>query len=63
MSGQSARVILRRPGRLLEADNWIVSETTSPVDYTPIITATTFSQRRLKWSSDATLDSLPRRSH
>jgi hypothetical protein len=25
-------------------DNWIVSETTSPVDYTPIITATTSSQ-------------------
>jgi hypothetical protein len=26
------------------ADNWIVSETTSPVDYKPIITATTSSQ-------------------
>jgi hypothetical protein len=26
------------------ADNWIVSETTSPVDYTPIVTATTFSR-------------------
>jgi hypothetical protein len=26
------------------ADNWIISETTSPVDYTPIITATTSSQ-------------------
>ncbi|MEH2525658.1 MULTISPECIES: hypothetical protein [unclassified Bradyrhizobium] len=25
-------------------DNWIISETTSPVDYTPIITATTPSQ-------------------
>src|SRR6266404_5011046 len=25
-------------------DNWIVSETTSPVDYTPIFTATTFSR-------------------
>ena len=25
------------------ADNWIVSETTSPVDYTPIVTATTSS--------------------
>lgn len=25
-------------------DNWIVSETTSPVDYTPIVTATTFSR-------------------
>ena len=26
------------------ADNWVVSETTSPVDYTPIVTATTISQ-------------------
>jgi hypothetical protein len=26
-------------------DNWIVSETTSPVDYAPIVTATTFSRR------------------
>jgi hypothetical protein len=26
-------------------DNWIVSETTSPVDYTPIVTATTTSSR------------------
>jgi hypothetical protein len=26
------------------ADNWIVSETTSPVDYTPIVSATTFSR-------------------
>jgi hypothetical protein len=26
------------------ADNWIVSETTSPVDYTPIVTATTSSR-------------------
>jgi hypothetical protein len=25
-------------------DNWIVSETTSPVDYMPIVTATTFSR-------------------
>jgi hypothetical protein len=25
-------------------DTWIVSETTSPVDYTPIVTATTFSR-------------------
>ena len=25
-------------------DNWIVSETTSPVDYTPIVTATTLSR-------------------
>ena len=26
------------------AENWIVSETTSPVDYKPIVTATTFSR-------------------
>ena len=26
------------------ADNWIVSETTSPVDYTPIVTASTSSR-------------------
>ena len=45
------------------ADNWIVSETTSPVDYTPIVTATTFSRGGSNGSSDATLDSLPRRSH
>ena len=25
------------------SDNWIVSETTSPVDYTPIVSATAFS--------------------
>ena len=25
-------------------DNWIISETTSPVNYTPIVTATTFSR-------------------
>ncbi|WP_245283714.1 hypothetical protein [Bradyrhizobium sp. URHD0069] len=25
-------------------DNWVVSETTSPVDYAPIVTATTFSR-------------------
>jgi hypothetical protein len=27
-----------------DGDNWIVSETTSPVDYMPIVTATTFSR-------------------
>ena len=26
------------------SDNWIISETTSPVDYTPIVTATAFSR-------------------
>jgi hypothetical protein len=25
-------------------DNWVVSETTSPVDYTPVVVATTFSR-------------------
>jgi hypothetical protein len=32
-------------------DNWIVSETTSPVDYTPIVTATTSSRRGSNGSS------------
>jgi hypothetical protein len=32
-------------------DNWIVSETTSPVDYTPIVTATTSSRRSPDGSS------------
>src|SRR5229473_5230048 len=33
------------PARPVPAsDNWIVSETTSPVDYTPIVTATTSSR-------------------
>jgi hypothetical protein len=32
-------------------DNWIVSETTSPVDYAPIVTATTFSRRGSDGSS------------
>lgn len=32
----------QRPAR--SEDNWAVSETTSPVDYTPIVTATTFAQ-------------------
>jgi hypothetical protein len=34
-----------RPAR--GGDNWIISETTSPVDYTPIVTATTSSRVRL----------------
>jgi hypothetical protein len=33
------------------SDNWIVSETTSPVDYAPIVTATTFSRRGSDGSS------------
>ena len=36
----SRRRIARRAG----GDNWIVSETTSPVNYTPIVTATAFSR-------------------
>ena len=32
------------PAAPSEADNWVVSETTSPVDYKPIVTATTFSR-------------------
>jgi hypothetical protein len=33
------------------SDNWIVSETTSPVDYAPIVNATTFSRRGSDGSS------------
>ena len=32
-------------------DNWLVSETTSPVDYAPVVTATTFSRRGSDGSS------------
>jgi hypothetical protein len=32
------------PGRPPPYDNWLLSETTSPVDYSPIVTATTFSR-------------------
>ena len=31
-----------RPGR--DGDNWVISETTSPINYAPIVTATTFSR-------------------
>ncbi|MDF0579892.1 hypothetical protein [Bradyrhizobium yuanmingense] len=34
---------LSRPARRVSDDNWLVSETTSPVDYSPIVTATTYS--------------------
>jgi hypothetical protein len=37
---QPAKVTQRPAG---EAEGWIISETTSPVDYTPIVTATTFA--------------------
>jgi hypothetical protein len=38
-----------RPGPV--GDNWIVSETTSPVDYAPIVTATAWSRRGSDGSS------------
>jgi len=38
----------------LGENNWIVSETTSPIDYTPIVTATTFASR----GSESTLTRL-----
>ena len=38
----SRNIVPARPASA--ADNWIVSATTSPVDYMPIITATTFSR-------------------
>ena len=39
-----SRNIAPSPRQAPEAPNWIVSETTSPVDYTPIVTATTSPQ-------------------
>ena len=39
-----SRNIAPSPRQAPEAANWIVSETTSPVDYTPIVTATTSPQ-------------------
>lgn len=38
---QPAKVPARPAG---DAEGWIISETTSPVDYTPIVTATAFAQ-------------------
>ena len=38
----SRNIVPARPAPA--AENWIVSETTSPVDYTPIVTATAFSR-------------------
>jgi hypothetical protein len=32
------------PDRAAGGDNWIISETTSPVNYTPMVTATAFSR-------------------
>src|SRR5260370_21749579 len=39
-----SRSIEQPAGRVAGGDNWIVSETTSPVDYTPIVAATTSSR-------------------
>jgi len=42
----SAALGLASAGALAQgADNWIVSETTSPVDYTPMLIATTYARR------------------
>jgi hypothetical protein len=46
----SRNIVPARPASA--ADNWIISETTSPVDYTPIVTATTPSRDA---SSDASI--------
>ena len=62
MSGSLSRNIAPA-GPAPASDNWIVSETTSPVNYTPIVIATTFSRRGSKWLPDATLHSLPWRPH
>lgn len=40
-----SRHIAPPPRQAPEADNWIVSETTSPVDYAPIVAATTSHRR------------------
>jgi hypothetical protein len=45
-----------------KTDNWMVSETTSPVDYSPIATATTFSRDGPSEIRDEALNSLPRRA-
>ena len=45
MSGQTvARHRSRRIAAAGGGDNWMISETTSPVDYTPIVTAIAFSR-------------------
>lgn len=46
-----SRNIAPAPRQAPEADNWIISETTSPVDYTPIVSATTSSRRSADGSS------------
>ena len=46
-----------------DGDNWIISETTSPVNYTPIVTATASSRGGSDGSLDAARHSLPRRPH
>ena len=60
---KACRVTSRAGSPSAGGDNWIVSETTSPVNYTPIVTATTFSRRGSEWLPDAALHSLPWRSH
>ena len=40
-----SRSIAPRLARHQQDENWIVSETTSPVNYTPIVAATTTSAR------------------
>jgi hypothetical protein len=42
LENPSRNIVPARPASA--AENWIVSETTSPVDYTPIVTATAFSR-------------------
>lgn len=42
--GRLSRDIAPPDRAVRDGDNWIISETTSPVNYAPIVTATTFSQ-------------------
>ena len=45
------------------SDNWLVSETTSPVDYSPIVAATTCLPAAPDSSTMQLSDSLPRWPH
>ena len=54
---QGGIAIRRRPAPA--SGNWIVSETTSPVDYKPIVTASTYVSRQREWLRNATLHSMP----
>jgi len=55
-----SRDIPRPPDRSVRGgDNWIISETTSPVNYTPVATRHRAFSQWFRWHLDATLHSLP----